>query len=128
MSRHPLSLYDRELAGLDYVRGSDMGAHAGKKITMVGWWVTGKVVESKNEEPMEFVSFEDTSAIYETTFFPDAYAKFCQRLTHTKPFVLRGKVELDFDVPSLVVEECRWLETGNGGTGKGERGGKEETA
>ncbi|MBI2920910.1 MAG: hypothetical protein HYY18_07480 [Planctomycetes bacterium] len=116
MSRHPLSLYERELGGMDPVKGSDLAAHAGKEVTAIGWWVTGKVVETKKGEPMEFVSFEDTSAIYEATFFPEAYAKFCQRMTHVKPFVLRGKVELDFDVPALVVEDCRWLErkTGDG--------------
>ncbi|MCE9584857.1 MAG: DNA polymerase III subunit alpha [Planctomycetes bacterium] len=114
MSKHPLAMYDRELAGLDYVKGCDLAAHAEKTVTMIGWWITGKVVETKAGAPMEFVSFEDTSAIYETTFFPEAYAKFCQRLTHTKPFVLKGKVELDFDVPSLVVEDCRWLEKPSG--------------
>ncbi|MEK7469419.1 MAG: hypothetical protein AAB074_18750, partial [Planctomycetota bacterium] len=113
MSKHPLAMYERELGALEHVKGCDLAAHAGRSVTMIGWWVTGKVVETKKGEPMEFVSFEDTSAIYETTFFPQAYANFCQRLTHTKPFVLRGKVELDFDVPSLVVEECRWLEKGS---------------
>ncbi len=128
MSKHPLALYDRELAAIDTVKGCDLAAHAGKTVTMIGWWVTGKVVETKKGEPMEFVSFEDTSAIYETTFFPEAYANFCQRLTHTKPFVLRGKVELDFDVPSLVVEECRWLEKAASGQRPAARnGGKRES-
>jgi error-prone DNA polymerase len=117
MSRHPLTLFERQMAALEVVKGCDLAAHAGKAVTMIGWWVTGKVVETKKGEPMEFVSFEDTSAIYETTFFPDAYAKFCQRMTHTKPFVLRGKVELDFDVPSLVVQDCRWLEAGAANAG-----------
>ncbi|NUN49012.1 MAG: DNA polymerase III subunit alpha [Candidatus Brocadiae bacterium] len=110
MSRHPLSLYERAIAAVDPVKGSDLAAHAGRRIRTVGWWVTGKVVETKAGEPMEFVSFEDTSAIYETTFFPDAYAAFCRRLTHVKPFVLTGTVELDFGVPALTVEDCRWLE------------------
>jgi error-prone DNA polymerase len=131
MSRHPLTLYEEELGEMERVKGCDIGAHAGRTVTMIGWWITGKVVETKKGEPMEFVSFEDTSAIYETTFFPDAYAKFCRRLTHTKPFVLRGKVETDFDVPSLVVEDCRWLERGEGiretGEVSGRRNGRGES-
>jgi len=42
---------------------------------------------------MEFVSFEDTTALYETTFFPEAYGKFCHMLSYTRPYVLKGKVE-----------------------------------
>jgi error-prone DNA polymerase len=57
---------------------------------------------------MEFVSFEDTTALFETTFFPRAYAKFCHILNRRRPYLLRGKVEEDFGVAQLVVEEA-WL-------------------
>ena len=40
---------------------------------------------------MEFVTFEDTSAIYDATFFPKAYEKFCQKLNRQSPYLLKGK-------------------------------------
>ena len=59
-------------------------------------------------QPMDAL---DTTDIYETTFFPRAYERFCRMLTTTKPFVLAGKVEEDYSAITLTVEEARWLES-----------------
>jgi error-prone DNA polymerase len=109
ISRHPLSLYTEQLSKLKYVRGADLPRHVGKRVTAIGWWVTGKVVTTKNDEPMEFISFEDTSALYETTFFPEAYARFCHILNRSRPYVLSGLVEEEFGVATLTVDSVRLL-------------------
>jgi error-prone DNA polymerase len=109
VSRHPLSLYAERLSKLRYVRGSDLHKYVGKRVTTVGWWVTGKVVTTRQEEPMEFISFEDTSALYETTFFPQAYARFCHMMHRSRPYVLEGLVEEDFGAVSLTVDSVRFL-------------------
>ncbi|WP_245613628.1 OB-fold nucleic acid binding domain-containing protein [Pelobacter seleniigenes] len=82
----------------------------GRHVTMIGWWVTGKTVQDKNGRPMEFVSFEDQSGIYDATFFPQAYARFCRKLTRRRPYVLKGKVEEEFGVPTLTVTWIGFLE------------------
>ena len=115
LSRHPLTLHRDALlalrrAGVRPVRGSEMGRHVGERVAMVGWLVTGKLVTTKDDEPMEFVSFEDTTAIYETTFFPRAYERFCRMLTTARPYLLRGRVEEDFGAVTLTVEEVRFLD------------------
>lgn len=109
VSRHPLALYEREVARLRYVPASEMARHVGKRVTMIGWWVTGKIVQTKDGEPMEFVSFEDTTDVYEATFFPQAYARFCHLLTRARPFVLRGKIEEDLGAVSIVVDQVSLL-------------------
>ncbi len=109
ISRHPLALYREPLSRLRRVRGADLSRHVGKRVTTVGWWVTGKIVTTKDEEPMEFISFEDTSALYETTFFPRTYARFCHMLNRSRPYVLTGLVEEDFDVVTLTVDHVRLL-------------------
>ncbi len=109
LSRHPLSLYSGALARLRRVHGADLHRHAGKRVTVVGWWVTGKVVTTKDEEPMEFISFEDTTALYETTFFPQAYARFCHILNRSRPYVLTGLVEEDYGAVTLTVDDVRLL-------------------
>jgi error-prone DNA polymerase len=109
ISRHPLSLYTEPLSKLKYVRGADLPRHVGKKITSVGWWVTGKVVTTKKNDPMEFISFEDTSALYETTFFPEPYARFCHILNRSRPYVLTGVVDEEFGVATLTVDSVRLL-------------------
>ncbi|HLB58897.1 MAG TPA: hypothetical protein VJL87_02280, partial [Bdellovibrionota bacterium] len=92
----------------NFVWGKDLRKYIDKHVTMVGFLITGKTVYTKHDEPMEFVSFEDTTAIYETTFFPEAYKKFCHILVpgakgRSTPFLLRGKVEANFGVPTLSV-------------------------
>ncbi|HSW39986.1 MAG TPA: DNA polymerase III subunit alpha [Acidobacteriota bacterium] len=109
LSRHPLSLYARQLSRLNYVRGVDFPRYAGKGITAVGWWVTGKTVMAKNDEPMEFISFEDTSALYETVFFPREYRRFCHLLNRSRPYVLTGMVREDFGAVTLEVDSVRLL-------------------
>lgn len=109
LSVHPLTLFKPKLESLRHVRGKDMGSHIGKTITMVGWMITRKVVYTKDDEPMQFVSFEDTTAIYETVFFPEAYARFCTMLSTVKPYVLRGKVLEDYSALTLQVEQVSFL-------------------
>lgn len=133
ISRHPLTLYREAIArlrreGVTLVRGSDIGKHAGERVATIGWLVTGKLVTTKDDEPMEFVSFEDTTALYETVFFPEAYARFCRMLTTARPYLLRGKVEEEFGVPNLQIEDVEFLRRessgvsarkGAGGAGRG---------
>ena len=109
ISRHPLSLYSQPLSKLRYVRGADLPKYVGKRVTTVGWWVTGKLIATKDDEPMEFISFEDTSALYETVFFPQAYARFCHMLNRSRPYVLTGVVEEEFGVVTLTVDSVRLL-------------------
>jgi error-prone DNA polymerase len=109
ISRHPLSLYSEPLSRLRHVRGVDLPRYIGKQVTTVGWWVTGKLITTQNDEPMEFVSFEDTSALYETILFPQAYARFCHILNRSRPYVLTGMVQEEFGVVTLMVDDIRLL-------------------
>jgi error-prone DNA polymerase len=109
VSRHPLSLYREPLVRLKHVRGADLHRHVGRRVTTIGWWVTGKIVTTREDEPMEFISFEDTSALYETTFFPQTYARFCHMLNRSRPYLLSGLVEEDFGAVTLTVDSVRFL-------------------
>jgi error-prone DNA polymerase len=109
ISRHPLALYREPLSRLRHVRAADLPKQVGRRVTTVGWWVSGKVVTTREDEPMEFISFEDTSALYETTFFPEAYARFCHMLNRSRPYVLHGVVEEDLGAVTLTVDGLRFL-------------------
>jgi error-prone DNA polymerase len=121
-SRHPLTLYRKTLERIKTVSAVDIGEHIGETVTMAGWWITGKPVSTKHGEPMEFITFEDTAATFETTFFPRAYARFCQKLTRHRPYLLRGKVEEEFGVATLNVQWVGELaDTGQRVQGSGSR-------
>ena len=109
ISRHPLSLYHAQISRLNHVRGADLPRYIGKRVTTVGWWVTGKLITTQTDEPMEFISFEDTSALYDTVFFPQAYARFCHILNRSRPYVLTGLVQEEFGVVTLTVDSVRLL-------------------
>jgi error-prone DNA polymerase len=109
VSCHPLDLYEHALAKLDFVPGAELHRHFGKRVTTIGWFVTAKAVSARNGEPMEFASFEDTTALYETTFFPDAYRRFCHLVDRIAPLVLQGKVEESYGAVTLTVDAVRRL-------------------
>jgi len=109
-SRHPLTLYRGTLARVRRVRGAELERYVGRRVNVIGWFVTAKEVLTKKSEPMEFTSFEDTTAIYETTFFPATYRKFWHKMSHTRPYVLRGRVEEDFGAVTLTVEDLAFLD------------------
>jgi len=110
VSRHPLDLHRDQLAGTRYVPAANIGTRVGRSVTMIGWWVTGKPVRTKHGEPMEFVTFEDTTAIFDTTFFPKAYARFCRKMVRHRPYILKGKVEEEFGVATLNVQWIGFLD------------------
>jgi error-prone DNA polymerase len=110
LSRHPLERYEGILKNGKYVKARDLNAHVGKTITTVGWLVTGKTVHTKNGEPMKFVSFEDTTGLYETVFFPKVYNQFCHMLNERRPYILKGKVEKDFGSINMTVSWIGFLD------------------
>jgi error-prone DNA polymerase len=110
LSLHPLDRYEELLRGLDYVKAKDLHAHVGKRVTTIGWLVTGKTVHTKEGDPMKFVSFEDTTGLYETVFFPKVYNRFCHMLNEMRPYILKGKVEEDFGSITLTVAWIGFLD------------------
>jgi len=57
--------------------------------------------------PAGFISFEDTTGLYETVFFPKVYNQFCHMLNEMRPYILKGTVEEDFGSITLTVH---WME------------------
>jgi error-prone DNA polymerase len=109
LSAHPLDPYEHALRGRGVVPARDLDRHAGRRVSVLGWYVISKLVHTRDDEPMEFLSFEDTTALYDATIFPDAYRRFCHLLTSTRPFLLSGRVEEDFGVSTLTVERVERL-------------------
>jgi error-prone DNA polymerase len=106
LSVHPLDLYQNKLSGMAYVRAKDLDSHVGQTVTTIGWRVTGKTIRTKTGKTMKFVSFEDTTGLYETVFFPKVYNRYCHMLNAERPYVLKGKVEEDFGAVNMTV---RWV-------------------
>ena len=107
--RHPLALFREALTRLQLLRAVDLPLHAGRRVRLAGWLITGKVVHTKHGDPMEFLTFEDETGLIETTFFPRAYARFCDLLSQGGPFLIAGRAEEEFGAVTVVVEHVERL-------------------
>jgi error-prone DNA polymerase len=110
LSVHPLDRFEGVLKGLDYVKARDLHSKVGNQVTTIGWQVTGKTVHTKDGDPMKFISFEDTTDIYETVLFPKVYDRYCHMLNKTRPYILKGKVEETFGAVNLRVDWIGFLD------------------
>jgi len=102
--RHPMELYNDKLKNAGTVNAMDLPRFLGQHVRLAGWLITGKVVSTKHGDPMEFLTFEDGTGIVETTFFPQAYRRFCHMLDRNRPYLLTGKVEADWGAITLTVD------------------------
>ncbi len=107
--RHPIELYADAVHRAGAVKAADLPRRIGQRVRFAGWLITGKVVETKQGEPMEFLTFEDETGLVETTFFPEAYRRFCHLLDRERPYLLSGKVEEDWGAVTLTVEKTSAL-------------------
>lgn len=114
LSLHPLDRYRGILKGSSYVEAGDLHAWVGKQVTTIGWMVTGKTAYTRKGETMTFVSFEDTTGLYEAVFFPKAYNRFCHMLNTMRPYILKGKVEEEFSALTLTVHWIGFLDRSPG--------------
>ena len=110
ISRHPLTLYRALLRHLPVIKASELRKHVGEEVLLIGWMITGKVVHTKTDEPMEFISFEDTTAMYETTFFPEVYRRFCHMLSKVRPYLIQGLVEEDYSAITVTISAIEFLD------------------
>ena len=100
---HPLALWPGALKARRSL-GRDLPGLVGRRVTLVGWPITAKPVLTATEQPMEFVSFEDETALYETVLFPAAYARFRHLLYEQRPLLLHGLVEEDRGAVTVTLE------------------------
>ena len=106
---HPMTLYAPLLVRHRVTKACRMGRFIDKNIRMAGFLVTGKVVRTRHGDPMEFLTFEDETDIFETTFFPKTYARVCHKLAHGRPYVLWGVVDVNWGAVTLTVDRVEAL-------------------
>jgi error-prone DNA polymerase len=109
VSRHPLTLYRKQIERLRPVPASKMHRFIGQRITMVGWLITEKPVETKAGLTMEFITLEDSTALYDATLFPGIYRRCHHLLASNRPYVVRGLVEAAFGVVTLTISDLQLI-------------------
>jgi error-prone DNA polymerase len=110
LSFHPLDRYRRVLEGVSSVPARDLPKWVGKQVTVIGWQVTRKTVYTKDGDPMQFISFEDRTGLYEAVLFPAVYDRYCHLLHPDRGYILQGKVEETFGAVSLTIHRVGFLD------------------
>ena len=101
--RHPIVLFQDALPQKGIIKADELDRYIGRHVRTTGWLLTGKLVKTKQGDPMQFLTFEDDTTIFETTFFPQAYRSFCRILDWNRPYLLTGKVEENYGAITLTV-------------------------
>jgi error-prone DNA polymerase len=109
LSCHPLELFKETLASIPHLCAKDLTQHVGEEVTVIGWLITEKIISTKKGEPMEFLTLEDQTCLYDATLFPQTYRRYCHLLATNQAYVVTGLVEEQFSAISLTVSELRLL-------------------
>lgn len=116
LSCHPLDLFQEVVDRIPHVSAKDLPQYVGKLVTVIGWLVTEKIVSTKQGEPMEFLTLEDQTGLYDATVFPATYRRSCHLLATNHAYVVTGRVETHFSTVTLTVDDLRLLASREGMT------------
>ncbi|MCH7858904.1 MAG: DNA polymerase III subunit alpha [Candidatus Marinimicrobia bacterium] len=105
---HPLAPFGAILKGRT-IRAVDLPGHVGRTVRLAGVCLTTKTVKTRRGQPMEFLTFEDQTDVFECVLFPDQYQRFNDLARWEKLFLIRGKVEGAWDVYTVTIEELTSL-------------------
>jgi len=108
---HPLDLFRETLAATPHVLAKDLGQYVGKEVTLIGWLLTEKIVSTKKGEPMEFMTLEDQTGMYDATLFPNRYREYCHLLATNQAYVVTGLVEEHFSTVTVTAKTLQLLTT-----------------
>lgn len=110
VTRHPLYFFTNILENENIVSASDMKKNNGKRIKMVGWFMTSKRIKTRKGEIMKFLSLEDLTETFEAVIFPKAYKKYAEQTMSMGPYIVEGRVDVDSG-NNIVVEKLSVVTT-----------------
>ena len=113
ISIHPLAKY-RPMLSHKIKYAKDIKYNIGQSIYLLGIYITSKESKTRKSEPMEFLTLEDESDIYECVLFPNVFEE-CGDLLHWETlFIIRGRIEESYGVCSVTIEKIgslhQWIQ------------------
>lgn len=104
VTRHPLFFFKEWTSDFSIVKAETMEKHKGKKVKMIGWYMTSKRIRTRKGGIMKFLSLEDMTGTFEAVIFPRAYEKYAESTMSMGPYLVEGRVD-ESDSVNLVVEK-----------------------
>jgi error-prone DNA polymerase len=111
MQCHPLDVFHEAYKNSRYILAKDLALYIGTEVTLIGWLLTEKIVSTKKGDPMEFMTLEDQTGMYDATVFPQTYRQYCHLLAPNQGYILTGLLEEQFSTLTVTVRTLRLLNT-----------------
>src|SRR3970282_3044201 len=108
VTRHPLHFFREWTDAKGIVFAKDMKRNKGRKVQMIGWYMTSKRIKTRKGEIMKFLSLEDLTGTFEAVIFPKVYYRVAELTLSMGPYLVTGKVDVN-DHPNLVGEDMKVL-------------------
>jgi DNA polymerase III alpha subunit len=105
-----MTLYADRLRRFRLCPSTELHRNVDRHVLAAGMLTTAKPVHTGQDEPMEFVTFDDGHGLIEAVLFPDVYRERGHVLFDQGPFIFRGKVEEDFGAVTLTITHLDRLE------------------
>jgi DNA polymerase III alpha subunit len=93
VTKHPLDFYPEEVNKPSVVHAGNMQRYEGKKVKMIGWYMTSKRIMTRKGDFMKFISLEDLTGTFEAVIFPNVYSSAAEKTLSMGPYVVEGKVD-----------------------------------
>jgi DNA polymerase III alpha subunit len=93
-SRHPLEFYAGSITP-DIINAADLPKYHGRRIKMIGWYMTSKRISTKKGDVMKFLSLEDLTGTFEAVIFPNVYMQVAEKTLSMGPYIIEGKADQD---------------------------------
>ncbi len=103
ITKHPLYFYQSLYKTEKFITASQLHNYKGKRVRMLGWYMTSKRIRTKKGDIMKFLSLEDLTGTFECVLFPKVYDKFADKTLSMGPYIIEGKVDAE-NLNNIIVD------------------------
>ena len=93
----------------DLMQAREAERQPGKTVRVGGIVAARRIVPTKNDESMQFVTLEDESGMIECTLFPAIHNLHGRSVRGLGPYVAEGRIEDQYGAPTLTVDRIQRL-------------------
>jgi DNA polymerase III alpha subunit len=108
VTRHPLHFFKEWIEQPGIVPAKDMLRNRGRRVKMIGWYMTSKRIKTRKGDIMKFLSLEDLTGTFEAVIFPDVYYRVAELTLSMGPYLITGKIDVN-DPTNIVTEDLKVL-------------------
>jgi DNA polymerase III alpha subunit len=108
VTKHPLEFFTEWNEKLSLISSNQMKNHVGKKVKMIGWYMSSKRIRTKKGDIMKFLSLEDLHGTYEAVIFPRVYSIVAEKTLSMGPYIVEGRIDNE-SFNNIIVEKLEIL-------------------